>query len=89
VGKASISLKYTFQNQLFVESVAATSGCPQPPPIQSAAAAPELGILERLSLLRFLEGSGEHEHIGGTVDKNEGAPEREWAGGERQILKKK
>ena len=44
-----------FQNQLLVESLAATFGSQQPPLIQSAAKVAKPGIFERLAALRFLE----------------------------------
>jgi hypothetical protein len=48
---------WTLHNHLFVESLTATFGSPQPPLNQSAACATETGILERLSVLRILESS--------------------------------
>jgi len=48
-GRNNFALHQFLENHFFVESLAATSGSAQPQPIQSAAAAVELGILERLS----------------------------------------
>ena len=48
-------------NHLFVESLAASFGSPQPPPIQSPAAVTKSRIFERLSALGFLEAPDEHE----------------------------